>query len=262
MGLLGIYFFIWAALACMDTKFISGAQFVGVGVKHNAANILLVTEHIGPFRQNVQEKQTDIAAHGLPWDRNKFLKFTPRDVESYFVLRAARNWADASIWEDTIKATHFSNPAVSNARDSKAEFALDFASGRIARICKKGCNSKGPLVGVAVSGFVAGKIGANFSLSQSPRLHEGLPDVINAHERYHYRDAGHYQKAKGPIGHIPLGGKIALAALMLAGGVYYFYYALRYVGASGEGAALFYLFLGIGGIFCGVTLGLHAAFGM
>lgn len=70
------------------------------------------------------------------------------------------------------------------------------------------------------------------------------------------------QEPSGPLSHIPLGAKIALAALMLAGGVYYLGYAYRYISRVDEGGALLYAFLGAGCMFCGIFFGFQAMLGI
>lgn len=107
--------------------------------------------------------------------------------------------------------------------------------------------------------LVGGSVGGG---DGRPRGLQRKGDIDNTSKGDRNANAGGYQEPPSPLRHIPLGYKIALAALMLVGGLYYLVYAFRYVSAGSERDALLYAFLGLGGVFCGVMLSLQAMLGI
>ena len=108
-------------------------------------------------------------------------------------------------------------------------------------------------------GLVGGSVGSSDGRSRGL---QSKSDIDHTGKGYPYASPRRYQEPPSPLRHIPLSGKIALATLMLAGGSYYLGYAFRYISAVSERDALLYAFLGLGGIFCGVMLGLQATLGI
>lgn len=62
-----------------------------------------------------------------------------------------------------------------------------------------------------------------------------------------------------PAGHGLLGVKIALAALVFAGGLYYFLYAVRQTSSRPADTVVADLLIGVCGIFTGGIFGFHIA---
>ncbi|MCP1468658.1 hypothetical protein J3E64_000325 [Sphingobium sp. OAS761] len=106
-------------------------------------------------------------------------------------------------------------------------------------------------------------VGFQHRISRVSGVFNGLTGKLNLSEYQisaYRRNEGHcdadYQSPKSPIGHLPLGAKIGLAALCLMAGLYSACYAFLNGGRIGFGPAIGYLLAGVIGIGGGVALGL------
>jgi hypothetical protein len=110
---------------------------------------------------------------------------------------------------------------------------------------------------------VASSVGASDSRRSSlASLAQSESNVDDANPGDQHTRSRDYNHAESPFRHVPLGGKIGLAALMLVAGLYYLAHALRHGHRLRHGAIVGYSLLGSGGILCGVALGFYAMSGL
>ena len=83
---------------------------------------------------------------------------------------------------------------------------------------------------------------------------QSSPKQQNATEANQNSEARYYEHPQRPRRHFVLSYHISLGAIMLVGGFYYFAYAFRFESWRKPETALPYLFLGVGGVACGLLL--------